>query len=156
MSEKDIFEKLFSLIPLSNDKNGAVAACLLHEGKIMYESVSDNESVHAEYALLKKMEEAGRRMLPKDIVYTTVEPCGKRTPGGRGEKMGDCTSNLIKAGVKKVVYAAADPHASEETRHKFLTSNSQLLQVEDKEIIRKAVEMFNATCEDPSNWLPLV
>ncbi len=155
MTEKEIFERLFSLISQSNDTNGAVSACLVRDGKIIAEGISNNESVHAEYALLKKLEEMGELAQENDVVYTTVEPCGRRSPGGRGEKMGDCTTNLIKAGVKKVVYAASDPHASDDTRHKFQEYNSSLTQVSDKQIRAEAIRLFNATCTNPEDWLPL-
>lgn len=155
MTEKEIFEKLFSLIPQSDDTNGAVSACLVRDEKIVADGISNNESVHAEYALLKKLEEMGEIVKEDDIVYTTVEPCGRRSPGGRGEKMGDCTTNLIKAGVKKVIYAASDPHASDETRHKFQENNSSLVRVSDKQITSEAIRLFNATCTNPEDWLPL-
>ena len=155
MTEKEIFEKLFSIFNISNDTNGVVASCLVRDGEILAEAVSNNESVHAEYALLKKLESTGEDIKGTDIVYTTVEPCGRRTPGGRGEKMGDCTSNLIKAGAKHVIYAGEDPHASGETRHKFEEAGIDFRQAGDRETISKAISMFNATCENPENWLPL-
>lgn len=155
MIEKEIFERLFSLIPQSNDRNGAVSACLVRNGIIIAEGLSNNESVHAEYALLKKVEEIGESIKEEDVVYTTVEPCGKRSSGGRGAKMGDCTTNLINAGVKKVIYAASDPHASDDTRHKFQESNSSLIQVADRQIISEAIRMFNSTCDERTDWLPL-
>jgi pyrimidine deaminase RibD-like protein len=155
MTEKDIFERLFSLIPLSNDTNGAVSACLVREGKIVAEGISNNESVHAEDALLRKLVEMGEVVQESDTVYVTVEPCGKRTPGGRGEKMGDCTTNLIKAGVKRVVYAASDPHASDDTRHKFAENSASLSQASDRQITAEAIRLFNTTCTNTADWLPL-
>lgn len=155
MTETEIFDRLFSLIPLSNDTNGAVSACLVRDGKIIAEGISNNESVHAEYALLKNLENMGEMVQEDDTFYITVEPCGKRSVGGRGGKMGDCTTNLVKAGAKKVVYAASDPHASDETRHKFQDNNSSLLQISDKQTIAEAIRLFNSTCANEADWLPL-
>ncbi|MEN9649765.1 MAG: hypothetical protein RL094_732 [Candidatus Parcubacteria bacterium] len=153
MTEQEIFTRLFSLIETSDDKNGVVAACLVRDSYILGEAVSTNDSVHAEYALLQKV---GDSIQKDDIVYTTVEPCGSRTPGGKGEKMGDCTTNLILAGVKHVVYAASDPHASQLSRHRFEQAGVTLNQVQDKEIRMQAIESFNATCSRQEDWLPLI
>jgi pyrimidine deaminase RibD-like protein len=155
MIEKEIFERLFSIFNQSDDTEGIVAACLVRKGMIVSEAVSNNDGVHAEYALLKKLESSGEVLHEEDVVYTTVEPCGKRSPGGRGEKMGDCTSNLLKAGAKHVVYAASDPHASEKTRHKFDDAGVVCRQIKDRELIAKAINLFNSTCQTRENWLPL-
>lgn len=153
MTEKEIFEYLFSISCKSNDTKGVVVSGLVRDGKILAEGVSDNSGVHSEYAVLQQLNTIGESVRLEDIFYTTVEPCGKRTPGGRGEKMGDCTTNLIKAGVKKVVYAAADPDASKDSRQKFIDAGVDLRQTLDKEIIQKAVKLFNSTNSDFSGHL---
>ena len=154
MSEEEIFERLFTILKMSNDTKGAVSACLVRGGEILAEGVSTSQSVHAEYALLKNLEETGELVQENDTVYTTVEPCGKRSSGGLGEKMGDCTTNLIKAGVKNVVFAASDPDASDLSRHKFREASAVLKKTENEEIVRNAIVSFNATCADSLDWLP--
>ncbi|TSC70426.1 MAG: hypothetical protein CEO12_360 [Parcubacteria group bacterium Gr01-1014_46] len=156
MTEQEIFDELFSIFNTSDDDNGVVGAGLVRNGKILCKTVSMLGGIHAEYSLLKNLEEMGISINADDIIYTTVEPCGKRTPGGRGEKMGDCTTNLINAGVKKVIYGAQDPHASAETRHKFELAGVSLEQVKDLEIVKKSIEAFNSTCKNPEDWLPEV
>ncbi|HEX5430249.1 MAG TPA: deaminase [Patescibacteria group bacterium] len=154
MTELEIFNHLFEISKQSDDKGGVVTSCLVRDGKIIASGISTNNGIHSEYALLQNLKSAGESILENDIVYTTVEPCGKRSPGGQGEKYGDCTTNLIQAGVKKVVYAAADPDASETTRHKFITAGSELTQVHDKQIIKWALEIFNSTVSGHHQALP--
>ncbi len=154
MTEKEIFEQILALIPSSEDRQGVVGACLVRDGQIIESGISMLGGAHAEYSVLQKLKEKGFAIDDNDVFYTTVEPCGKRTPGGRGEKMGDCTTNLINAGVKRVIYGAKDPDASDSTRHKFEMVGAVLEQTSDKEIISKSVEAFNATCDDRDHWLP--
>jgi pyrimidine deaminase RibD-like protein len=154
MSDREIFERLLAIVPTSDDDHGAVAACLVREGEIVEEAVSRHLGTHAEYALLQKLKQKNHNIKSGDAVYVTVEPCGKRTPGGKGEKMGSCTDNLIQAQVKRVVYAAADPDASGLTRHKFAEAGATLEQFKDKEVIGKIVDLFNASCLDPKDFLP--
>jgi pyrimidine deaminase RibD-like protein len=155
MTEREIFNHLFSISNQSDDTGGVVASCVFRNGEMLAEAVSSSGGVHAEYALLQKVKDKGLVIEPEDVVYTTIEPCGKRTPGGRGEKMGDCTTNLIHAGVKKVIYAAMDPDASSATRHRFVEVNGILVQTSDVSVIKKAVEIFNSTCIKSENHLPL-
>jgi pyrimidine deaminase RibD-like protein len=153
MSEQDIFEHLFSLFDSSDDQDGVVAACLVRDGNILAAAVSTGAGVHAEYALLQNLRDEGISIQETDVVYATIEPCGKRTPGGRGEHMGDCTTNLINAGVKRVVYGASDSDASAQTRHKFAEARVSFQQSTDQAIVQKAVDYFNATCSDPTKRL---
>ncbi len=156
MTEKEIFEKLFLISTLSNDDNGVVTSCLVCNGRIIESAVSMNNGTHAEDALLEKLKQINFVIEPNDIVYTTVEPCGKRSPGGKGESMGDCTTNLIRASVKNIVYAASDPDASSETRYKFGDKGVIIKQVIEQNIIKKAIEIFNSTCSNRKNWLPYI
>lgn len=155
MNEEKIFEHLFMIFELSDDDRGVVASCLVRSGEIVSAAVSMSDGVHAEYALLQKLNNEGITIEQNDLVYTTLEPCGKRTPGGKGEKMGDCTTNLINANVKHVVYAASDPEASAATRHKFADAGVELVQVSNSELVKKAIKYFNVTCNDPNKHLPL-
>lgn len=154
LTEQEIYRRLFNIISQSDDTNGAVAACLVRDGNIIAEAFSTNDGVHAEYALLKNVERNGERILKRDIIYTTVEPCSQRSPGGRGEKMGDCSSNLLAAGITHVVFAASDPDQSAKTRAGFNAAAASLKQVSDGAIVSKAIELFNSTCNDKANWLP--
>jgi len=155
MTEKEIFEELLSIIKNSDDDNGVVSSCLVRDGKIVAKGVSMSGGAHAEYLLLKSLEEIGISITPTDVVYATVEPCGKRTPGGNGEKMGDCTTNLINAGVKHIIYGASDPDASGNTRYKFESAGVLLEKTKSDEITLASIKAFNSTCKDQSHWLPL-
>jgi len=154
MSEQEIFQHLFSISSRSDDVRGVVASCFVRDGKILVDAVSNNEGIHSEYALLLEMKKINISVQPGDIVYTTVEPCGKRTPGGIGERYGDCTTNLIESGVKHIVYAAGDPDASNSTRHKFSDAGVILEQIPDKDTVNLAVQLFNSTHLDPGGYLP--
>lgn len=154
MTEQEIFEHLFSIADQSDDTGGVVSSCLVRQGFIVAVGISCNDGKHSEYVLLHQLELSAISVLPDDIVYTTVEPCGKRTPGGQGEYMGDCTTNLIDAGVRYVVYAAPDPDASDQTRYKFEQAGSSLRQVNDPHIIRQAITLFNSTVTSTSDALP--
>lgn len=153
MLEKEIFEHLFKLSNLSNDKNGVVCSCLVRNDNIVAEAVSMEGGVHAEYALLKILDSLNLKVQESDYVYTTVEPCGKRTSGGPGEVMGDCTTNLINAGVKHVIYAAQDPDAAVKSRNRFADAQCELKQTKDKDIIIKAIRLFNSTVSDSEDML---
>jgi pyrimidine deaminase RibD-like protein len=154
MTEQEIFKHLFTIAAKSDDTGGVVSSCLVRQGNIVASGVSSNDGKHAEYVLLRQIELCALQVLPDDIVYTTVEPCGKRTPSGVGEHMGDCTTNLIRAGVRHVVYAAPDPDASAQTRYKFKQANCSLCQVNDPYIIRRAIMLFNSTVTSTTDALP--
>ncbi|MBD2525613.1 hypothetical protein [Nostoc sp. FACHB-133] len=154
MTEQEIFEHLFTIADQSDDTGGVVSSCLVRQGNIVLEGISCNDGKHAEYVLLRQLELSAISILPDDIIYTTVEPCGKRTPGGQGEYMGDCTTNLIQAGVRHVVYAAPDPDASSQTRYKFEQADCSLRQVNDPHIIHQAITLFNSTVTSTSDVLP--
>ena len=125
-----------------------VTSCFVRDGAILADAVSTNEGVHSEYALLQRLSEKGISITDTDTVFTTVEPCGHRTPNGPGERMGDCTTNLINAGVKHIVFATADPDASVNTRHKFRDAEVGLRQTSDSRTIVEATRLFNATSDE--------
>lgn len=155
MTDHEVFSHLFAISDrVLVDGSGTVVSCLVRDGKILIECTSPEEAVHSEYWLLKEAEHMGITILSDDVVYTTVEPCGRRTPGGRGEQMGDCTTNLLQAGVKHVVYAAADPDASAGTRHKYVEAGAELRQVEDPQIVCKAFTLFNDSLAHEHDRLP--
>ncbi|MHC5761559.1 cytidine/deoxycytidylate deaminase family protein [Nostoc sp.] len=154
MTEQEIFEHLFTIADQSDDTGGVVSSCLVRQGNIVAEGISCNDGKHSEYVLLRQLKLSAIPVLPDDIIYTTVEPCGKRTLGGPGEHMGDCTTNLIQAGARHVVYAAPDPDASAQTRYKFEQAGCSLRQVNDPHIIRQATTLFNSTITSTSDALP--
>ena len=156
MSDQEIFDYLFSMSGrVLVDGRGTVVSALVRDGEVIAEGASPEDAVHSEYWLLKEMARLGIVAQPGDVVYTTVEPCGKRTPGGAGERMGDCTTNLIAAGLPRVVFAAADHDASGDTRHKFGDAGGYIRQVEDPLIRRRALELFNGSLDDGHDALYL-
>ncbi len=148
MSEKEIFFHLFEVTKFSEDNGGIVSACLIRDSEIIAEGFSTNEGIHAEYAVLQDLEKRGIRINQDDILYTTVIPCGKRTPGGQGEKYGDCTANIIKSGIRHVVYAASDHDASHDVYDRFLKAGVILKQTEDMVIRNTARNIFNNSVSD--------
>jgi pyrimidine deaminase RibD-like protein len=143
MLEKEIFEHLFETTKLSEDNGGIVSACLVRGNKILTNGFSTNDGIHAEYAVLQNIKNANIEIQPGDILYTTVIPCGKRTPGGQGEKYGDCTTNIIKSGIKHVIYAAFDHDASHDVLERFSKAGVLLEQTKVTEIQDKARIIFN-------------
>ena len=154
MTEQEIFDRLFSIVQSSDDTDGVVAACLVRNGQILVEGVSTSSGKHAEYVVLEKLRDQNIEIEEGDILYTTVEPCGKRTPGGPGEKFGSCTTNIIRAGIKHVVYGASYDESSAATRHKFKEASISLTQTSDPAIISKSIESYNSTQSDPAKHLP--
>lgn len=153
MNERDIFEHLFRLALQSSDADGVVTTCVVRDGKVLLDAVSEG-APHAEYVLLRKMREQGVSFLQDDVVYVTLQPCDRRTPGGEGEKFGDCTTNLIQAGVKRVVYAATYPK-SKDSKRRFKDAGVSVRQVADAGIVMRAVKLFNSTCSSPADHLPI-
>lgn len=151
MTEQEIFGHLFTIANQSSDTDGVVTSCLVRDGRILVDAVSAG-IIHAEYALLEKLQNQKITLLPQDIIYVTLQPCSQRTPGGEGEKLGDCTTNLINAGIKHVVYAANYPKGAQ-SGQRFREAGVTLTQVSDKSIIDNAIELFNATCADPKDHL---
>lgn len=153
MTEKEIFEHLFSIGPRSKDTDGVVTACLVREGEIIADAVSAGIK-HAEYELIKKLETENITILPSDILYVTVQPCDRRS-SPEGKAIGDCTTNTTKAGVKQIVYAA-DYHKSLNSIERFAEAGVKIRQCDDVEIVKKAVELFNSTNDDPAEHIPLL
>lgn len=143
MTDEEIFETLFVIAGESQDKEGIVAAALVRDGNILMALPSSDDGLyHAEYLVLEKANNEGIRILPGDVIYTTVEPCSRRSPG---RPVSDCCKALIDAGVCRIVYAAGDPAQTLETQHKLKTANIKCEQVADQSIIEKAREIFNST-----------
>lgn len=151
MTEKEIFQHLFSIADQSHDTDGVVTSCLVRDGEIVADAVSAGP-IHSEYALLQKLQIQNIIIESRDIAYVTVQPCSQRSPGGEGEKSGDCATNLVKAGIEHVVYAAAYPKSGLAAK-RFEDAGFILEQTKDEEIIRAAIDLFNSTCDDPKDHL---
>lgn len=151
MTEKEIFEHLFTIAPRSNDTDGVVTSCLVRDNAIIADAVSAGVE-HAEYMLLQNLKEESIEILPSDTIYVTLQPCDRRSPGP-GELLGDCTTNVTNAGIKQVVYAATYPK-SEMSLERFAEAGISIRQCDDIEIVRRAVELFNSTNKDSSKHIP--
>jgi pyrimidine deaminase RibD-like protein len=57
----------------------------------------------------------------------------------------DCTTLLLEAGLRHVVFAASDPEHSATARVRFDQAGGTYRQVEDPSIVRRAVRLFNKT-----------
>lgn len=82
--------------------NPSVGCVVVQAGEIVAEAATgEGGRPHAEEQALDAAGPAARGA----VAYVTLEPCDKRSSGGRS-----CTDRLIEAGVARVVVAAADPH----------------------------------------------
>ena len=93
--------------------NPAVGAVIVRDGRIIGEGWhkqvgGDHAEVAAIKNALKKISISAVRSSPSPFngtsLYVTLEPCSK--PG----RVGACTDAIIAAGIKRVVYAVADPN----------------------------------------------
>jgi len=152
MIEKEIFEHLFKIAPQSSDTDGVVTSCLVRNTEIIADAVSAGVE-HAEYILIKKLNDKNIKVLPEDIIYVTLQPCDRRSPG-LGEALGDCTTNVTNADIKHVVYAATYPK-SFNSLNRLAEAGITARQCEDLEIVKQAVELFNSTNKDESKHIPV-
>jgi pyrimidine deaminase RibD-like protein len=82
--------------------NPAVGCVIVRDGAVIGEgATAEGGRPHAEEAALAQAGVAARGA----TAYVTVEPCAQRSLGGAS-----CSDLLIRAGVVRVVIAAADPH----------------------------------------------
>jgi pyrimidine deaminase RibD-like protein len=152
MTEREIFEHLFSIASQSTDTDGVVTACLVRDGQIILDAVSAGIE-HAEFILLKKMNSAN--LIPDEtyILYSTLQPCDRRS-SVEGQKIGDCTTNILKSGIKTVVYAVSYPKSLHSTE-RFNLSGVSAKECREIEIVKRAIQLFNSTNDDPSTHLPM-
>lgn len=143
----EVFDRLFEVAKLSKDPEGVVSACIVNGGKIVAESPSASDGIrHAEDLVLEKAKKEGVEIDSQTVLYTTLEPCSYRNPKNNVK---DCTTIILEAGIKNVVFAANDPEYSKEARDRFVEAGVNFRQVEDREIIRKSIELFNSTITIP-------
>lgn len=84
--------------------NPAVGAVIVREGTVLAKGYHHRCGCdHAEVDAIKKARRLGRDIVGATI-YVTLEPCSK--PG----RVGACTDAIVAAGLKRVVYAVADPN----------------------------------------------
>jgi pyrimidine deaminase RibD-like protein len=143
LSVADIFEHLFRIAAGSRDPEGVVAACMVRGGTILSaKASSDDGQHHAEYLVLQDLADQGMRIALGDILYTTLEPCSDSAAINDGR---DCTSCLLDAGIRKIVYAARDPEYSTTAARRLRAAQVRYVQVDDRSIVERAGELFNAT-----------
>ena len=152
MSERVIFEHLFSIANQSKDTDGVVTSCLVRDGQIIADAVSAGEG-HSEFMLLHKLTARGIEIHPSDILYVTLQPCDRRSTD-LGLILGDCTTNTIAAGIKNVVYAAPYPKSLNGIE-RFTAAGVHIRQVVNRTIAKQAAELFNSTNENTEKHLPV-
>lgn len=147
MTNKEIFLELFKVAAQSQDPEGVVATCLVKDGDILISSPSASDGIrHAEDLVIELAKRNNIQLDNKVIIYTTLEPCSYRSPKNNVK---DCTSLILDAGIRNVVFAANDPEYSKEARIRCEKAGISYCQIEDKVIIRQATELFNSTITIP-------
>ena len=152
--EQEIFTFLFSLAETSKDPEGVVAACLLRDGQLLASRTSsDDGRYHAEYLVVQQLREHGIIADERCVLYTTLAPCSDVSAVNDGH---DCTTSLVEAGVRHVVFAADDPEYGKSAKVRFRAVGGTYRQVDDRELVRRAARLFNATISRdlPSLYLP--
>ena len=145
MTDKQIFQNLFEVAKMSKDPEGVVSACIAKNGEILVSSASADDGVrHAEDLVIEKASKNGIEIDENCVLYTTLEPCSYRNPKNGVE---DCTTIILKTPIKKIIFGANDPEYSKEARNRFEASGVEITQIEDKELIKICVELFNSTVE---------
>lgn len=146
MDDKAIFETLFEEAKKSKDPKGVVATCLAVNGSIIATAVSSDDGIdHAENVMLSAMANAPEG----SVLYCTLEPCSKRNNSG----MIDCVTDIIRVGIREVVYGASDPKQSETTKKRLDEAGVILRQVNNSEIIRQCAIIFNDSVSEENKWL---
>ncbi len=144
MTDYEIFQELFTIAESLNSDRGAVAACLVRDGKIILSSGNADElKRHAEDMLLEKATTTNLVIEPNDILYVTIQPCGERTKRGGGEQFGDCASKIIASQIKNVVYAVPDHLYSTKVNERFNDAGITHRHFNNIEITEKARKIFN-------------
>lgn len=143
MDEAAIFERLFEVARTSKDPEGVVAAALVRDGGILAACASsDDGRFHAEYLVVRRAIDDGIPIDAVCVLYTTLIPCSDLPAANDGA---DCTTCLLEAGVRHVVFAALDPEHGVAARGRFERAGGACRQVGDPRIVDRARELFNAT-----------
>lgn len=142
MTDQEIFEYLLEIAKTSKDQEGVVAACLVKDGQILAGLPS------AEDLVIEKALKQGMVLDDKVVLYTTLEPCS-----ARDKDILDCTTIILKTGIKSIVYAAQDPEYSQQAKKRFAAAGVQYEQISDLEIVQRAIDLFNSTSKKPlADW----
>jgi pyrimidine deaminase RibD-like protein len=98
-----------------------VGAVLTREGKILATGFSRElpGNTHAEECCFIKLIASGIEIPPESVLYTTMEPCGKRLSGKKS-----CAEHIIHHKIKRVVQGVKEPATfiGESTGMKLLLS----------------------------------
>lgn len=141
--DQEIFTFLFNLAETSKDPEGVVAACLLRDGELLASSASSDDGCHrAEYRVVQRLREHGVTADGRCVLYTTLVPCSDASQVNDGH---DCTTTLLEAGVRQVVFAADDPEYGKSAKARFRAAGGTCRQTHDRELVRRAARLFNAT-----------
>ncbi len=122
--------------------NPAVGAVIVRNGKIIGEGWHKKAGGdHAEVAAIKNAARKGNSTKGA-MIYVTLEPCSK--PG----RVGACTDAIIAAGIKRVVYGAADPNPTNRGRARRVLAKAGVVceRIADRELgklCEGAVEDFS-------------
>lgn len=140
MDDEQIFQHLFKVAAQSRDPRGIVSACLVEGGEVIASAASADDGVrHAEDILLETVRLENLPTSEAVVLYSTLEPCTKRT----NPALRDCTSLIIESRITNVVYGASDPDHSEIGRERFSKEGVTLRQVANPSIIKRCAEIFN-------------
>lgn len=143
MDEREIFTFLFCLAETSRDPEGVVASCLMRDGELMASSASsDDGRQHAEYLVVQQLRDNEISVDERCVLYTTLAPCSDVSTVNDGR---DCTTILLDAGVRHVVFAADDLEHSKNSQARFQATGGTCRQINDGELVRRAVQVFNSS-----------
>ena len=110
--------------------NPAVGAVIVKRGKVIGEGWHKKAGGdHAEVAAIKNAARRGESAAGATI-YVTLEPCSK--PG----RVGACTDAIVAAGIRRVVYGAADPNPTNRGRAKRVLAKAGVVceRIADREL----------------------
>jgi pyrimidine deaminase RibD-like protein len=143
MDEREIFTFLLRLAETSRDPEGVVASCLMRDRELLASSASsDDGRQHAEYLVVQQLRDRRISVDERCVLYTTLAPCSDMSTVNDGR---DCTTILLEAGVRHVVFAADDLEYSKSSQARFQEAGGTCRQINDRELVRRAVEVFNST-----------
>lgn len=153
MNDRKIFQHLFDECKKSKDPEGVVAACLVKNGDIILSSPSADDGIrHAEDLLLEKAQKQNIPIDERVYLYTTLEPCSFRS---QKDNIDDCTTLILGSGIRNIIYAAPDPEYSKDAANRFNKAKVNYRMVNDSEITKKAIDIFNSTIKIPLAFMHL-
>lgn len=145
MTDEEIFKHLLRLGRTSKDPRGTVSACLIRHGIIVADSVSSDDGIrHAEDLLIEEVYRRNILDFQNFTLYTTLEPCSIRV---LHKEVIDCTSLVIKNGIKRVIFGVSDRDQSTLTQKRLSNAGVTVSQIGNKEIIKACAELFNSSVQ---------